>query len=460
MYCDNPTYVYNKYLGHTVLVPCGKCESCLITRSNALTARVSNECDNHPYNVFFTLTYTNDYLPVIDINKFDYVKSNDGRFKDDKDLQDKCYDSLCYLKKHYNEVRPITNYGDNLKVAVLIKSDLQKFLKRLRSSIDYEFKQVKEKEQRQVRYFACGEYGTDHVRCHFHGIIHCDDKEVSEFVIKNIPACWKMCDWDKMRQLEQQDGKKRLPSYIRTNAAASYVASYVSCLARFSSTLEKTKFKSFCVFSKRPLYGVSKIERDILQNFVNGDYDTDVYRKVDRISASGTTTSNVSLSSNFLRSLFPRFCGIDSLSDRDKFGLCLNDSDNRQKHQFVTKCKYFCLNYLGGFNYANINLYLIIYKRLVSRVKSFLLSQHMGSFDFKKPIEYIKSCYHTFEENRPWQHYRMMLYGIFGFDPKELFMSYQTTPFGVEYYNNISKRKDKYQKKLYPKHMSHILNHF
>ena len=34
-------------------------------RSAELTARVANECKQHTYSIFFTLTYDNEHLPVM-----------------------------------------------------------------------------------------------------------------------------------------------------------------------------------------------------------------------------------------------------------------------------------------------------------------------------------------------------------------------------------------------------------
>jgi hypothetical protein len=45
----------------------------------------------------------------------------------------------------------------------LVKSDLQKFFKRLRRDL--------EKEDRKIRYFACGEYGPETERPHYHAIV-------------------------------------------------------------------------------------------------------------------------------------------------------------------------------------------------------------------------------------------------------------------------------------------------
>ena len=63
--CFHPVRVFNRYMNEYVYVNCRKCDGCLSARSAELTARVANECKQHPYSIFFTLTYDNDHLPVM-----------------------------------------------------------------------------------------------------------------------------------------------------------------------------------------------------------------------------------------------------------------------------------------------------------------------------------------------------------------------------------------------------------
>lgn len=65
MNCLNPQTIYNKYLHRYVTVPCCKCETCLVQKQNILASRCSNECKKHKCNLFFTLTYTNNYVPLL-----------------------------------------------------------------------------------------------------------------------------------------------------------------------------------------------------------------------------------------------------------------------------------------------------------------------------------------------------------------------------------------------------------
>lgn len=88
-------------------VPCGTCMGCRKAKSREWAIRCYHESLLHPHNGFITLTYDDNHLPP---------------------------------------------------GAKLSKPDLQNFLKRLR------FKLGKEK----LRYFACGEYGEETRRPHYH----------------------------------------------------------------------------------------------------------------------------------------------------------------------------------------------------------------------------------------------------------------------------------------------------
>lgn len=91
-------------------VRCGRCIGCRLDRTRDWGVRIALEASMHSENSFLTLTYSDDKLPP------------DG--------------GLC--------VR-----------------DLQLFMKRLRSSI----------EPKKVRYYACGEYGENTWRPHYHVVL-------------------------------------------------------------------------------------------------------------------------------------------------------------------------------------------------------------------------------------------------------------------------------------------------
>lgn len=98
------------YIDRPVPLPCGKCVGCRLEKSRQWAVRVIHELQtNDGVGHFLTLTYDEDHLPA----------------------------------------------GETL-----VKADLQKFFKRLRKNTG-----------EKVRYFACGEYGDERERPHYHACI-------------------------------------------------------------------------------------------------------------------------------------------------------------------------------------------------------------------------------------------------------------------------------------------------
>lgn len=93
-----------------IKLPCGKCIGCRLERSRKWAMRCVYEAQQYQENSFLTLTYAPEFLP---------------------------------------------------EGGTLVKRDLQLFFKRLRKS----FPDVK------IRYFACGEYGEQFARPHYHVIL-------------------------------------------------------------------------------------------------------------------------------------------------------------------------------------------------------------------------------------------------------------------------------------------------
>lgn len=105
------TFNPNKRLveGSSTSVPCGSCIGCRIDRSREAAVRCMHEAKLYPNNCFVTLTYDDAHLPP------DY------------------------------------------SVDVVV---VQKFMRALRKTLDH-----------RIRYFACGEYGDQNLRPHYHVLI-------------------------------------------------------------------------------------------------------------------------------------------------------------------------------------------------------------------------------------------------------------------------------------------------
>lgn len=96
---------------HDIIIPCGKCEFCKNAKRKDWAVRLALESKFHKDKFFLTLTYNDENLP---------------------------------------------------ENGTLVKSDLQKFFKRLRKFI----------APTKIKYFAVGEYGEKSLRSHYHAIIY------------------------------------------------------------------------------------------------------------------------------------------------------------------------------------------------------------------------------------------------------------------------------------------------
>lgn len=115
MNCKNPIIVANPAWTprngepRGFKVPCGKCMACRIAKRGEWVTRLICEHSYWPDSAFITLTYSDENLP------------------------------------------------DN---GTLVKADLQKFFKRLRKKLN-----------KDIKYYACGEYGDKTSRPHYHAIV-------------------------------------------------------------------------------------------------------------------------------------------------------------------------------------------------------------------------------------------------------------------------------------------------
>lgn len=146
-----------------ISVPCGKCVGCRLERARNWTIRIMNEAQMHKENSFLTLTYKDEEL----------------------------------------------TYG--YKQATLVKTDLQKFWKRLRKEI-----------KREIRYFACGEYGEQRSRPHYHAALFGFD-----FKDKTIISSKDGCDLYNSDTLNRIWTHGNCAIGALTPRSAAYVARYI-----------------------------------------------------------------------------------------------------------------------------------------------------------------------------------------------------------------------------------------
>lgn len=101
-------------------LPCGRCLGCKTARATQWARRCQHEASQYEHNTFITLTYADENLPS------------------------------------HRELQP---------------ERLQQFFKRLRKRATYKRGTIVGDHRRNIRYFACGEYGEKSGRPHYHAIL-------------------------------------------------------------------------------------------------------------------------------------------------------------------------------------------------------------------------------------------------------------------------------------------------
>lgn len=177
-------------------IPCGYCDGCRIDRSREWANRCMLELQYHDSAYFITLTYNDDHVPV----------------------------------SYYAD--PET--GEAQESLTLCKRDWQLFMKRLRKAFPDD----------QIRFYACGEYGSQTFRPHYHAIVfglHLHDlvpvQDVQRgelgyqyFSSESLQRCWSVVECSRVQG--EYDSPVRSPiGYVMvgrvTWETCAYVARYV-----------------------------------------------------------------------------------------------------------------------------------------------------------------------------------------------------------------------------------------
>lgn len=210
--CVKPIEVRNKYTGDTIIVPCGKCEACRLRKGNSYATQLAYEEANHRYTYFVTLTYHDLCIPQMSIV---LDRDKPGYYCRIYDSVDDTY-LFSYDFKHaetLTHLLSVTSSKDEKgfpRLTYLKTSDLQNFLKRFR-------KHASTISNTPVRYFAVGEYGPTHYRCHWHIILFIDDPAQATQIEELICKSWKFGRFDY--SLSRGKCNTYLASYVNSLAA-------------------------------------------------------------------------------------------------------------------------------------------------------------------------------------------------------------------------------------------------
>lgn len=375
--CENPTYVYNRYLDRDVRVNCGKCNSCLNARAKKYVTSLELEARLHKYAFMVNLTYNDVNLPVVglsdDMNSLVYVNRNTTEciplhelFEFDISPRD-----LEYLSARLR---------DPLMLPVPYIKDVQDFLKRLNKRLHDKFTYTYE----NFRYFFCTELGGTTFRTHYHGVIFFDSDTVADHFQEIISSCWSLGDSSS--------------ADIFSRGGFSYVAQYVNKLSDLPSFYAHKNLHQTPIFSKFPSLG----SRALLDSEVRNVYDRKPINRSIFDSSSGSYRI-VPIEPAFKNRFFPQCPQYNTRSYTDRVPLYratqfLPSTDFQEFYRATHDLDWLSSRSLCTPSEKVVHLYIQDLKRNAKSPESFKTSLYKLFLVSKRTV-YIAKCLRSSVEN-------------------------------------------------------------
>lgn len=215
------------------VIPCGHCWACDLTYSAQWATRIMCEVERSEHNYFITLTYDDENLPIAEALQYDdKIFENDGTWS-----------------------------------GTLQEKDVRTFINSLRKYLERKYNHT------GLKYFYCGEYGTQTLRPHYHMILMNCPLDISQFydshVDGNFKAHWKSHELEKYWQKGMHDIAE-----VEWSSAA-YVARY--CMKKLQKKISKEemleigKIPEFVRMSRRPGIGTTFYEENKEKIYANDE---------------------------------------------------------------------------------------------------------------------------------------------------------------------------------------------
>lgn len=198
--CLKPLHLVDEETGRTRIVPCGKCNACLVRARAEWVLRLREEDRLAASSYFLTLTYDNEHLPI-------------GEYFDPET-------GVCI----YN--------------GYVCKEDVVKFNKRFRKYLENHFGV-------SIRFYLISEYGPETLRPHYHGLYFFDQVLSAEDVHTAAVAAWPFCE------------PRRLTVGTITDERIKYVTEY--CLTK--NGIPEYLEPNFRLMSRNPGLGKGYVDR-------------------------------------------------------------------------------------------------------------------------------------------------------------------------------------------------------
>ena len=248
--CLNPIHIGNSYFA------CGRCNACLLAKSNRNRYNLTLELSNPTTKCcFILLTYNKESLPLVRITKRDfesmYYKNpiNNPIYANRNFYSQLSYDKQlskistlsarkefvsAYTVQSGNTISALLQIGYNNQthsdcyymLPSLKYAHVSSFLKRLRTKVQ------REVGEQNIRFASCGEYGPTGNRPHYHVIVICQSEAARQSVMRNYRTCWFY-------------GFSNAKLYTKSKNSADYVSNYVTCSPLLPKLYTYKPFKPF-----------------------------------------------------------------------------------------------------------------------------------------------------------------------------------------------------------------------
>lgn len=292
--CAHPQRIYNKYTDSYMVVPCGKCDLCRYHRSCSWVDRLEIERHAHPYCIFFTLTYSDDFVPkyILHDDGVSLVRPDTGELHTFSELGL----NNPYMKKSLDYIR------SRKYICCMDTFYIQHFIKRLHSRLYYAEKDSPQLQR--VRYFINSEYGPTTHRLHHHGVLFFESPWLASNAKEIIASCWRTDNRTQSVPL----GRVDVQVVDASSQVPSYVAAYLNGVNHLPSIYQQKPFLPKSIFSKHPSIGSMLYDsQDLREIFNSGSVRIAVPGK------DGQSMVYKPLPSSFENRLYPKvkgFCGL------------------------------------------------------------------------------------------------------------------------------------------------------
>lgn len=371
-YCFTPIKVFHH--GEQYVVPCGKCDGCLLHKANVWSTRLGNELDSSLCSLFLTLTYNNKYLPTLVPRKqfngsWSWISDHAENIRYDGKRDKLRVDGVVldgFFDDHQLVRHPENKPGKYISYAS--KRDVQLWLKMVRKSIELEFKELPY-ESKFFRYYIISEYGPTHYRNHLHCLLFFQSHEVATFVLEYAAyENWKMCD------------KTLFADYSRfcNSGVRNYVTNYVTGFSKLPKILKESEIRPFRLASKGYAIGFNSFDQEeFLQSIFNGTVE--YTKSIERLGSKHV----LRYPAGYISSVFPKcdefslldFAGLYRVYGKAFYEIrvrgwksCtvfdrLRKNSSANNYRCARKCYEFCVKY-GKTPLYYVNLLDMLYYKL------------------------------------------------------------------------------------------------